>query len=116
MPPLLSCEGLLHHQEGESDRRLPGPRSKQKNVGTAERLQALLASFQDRVDGVRGIAIADKSGLSVSSSFATKANILTVTAMATMAIQSSHRAYQNLGLVRTWAERLSRDLSGTLRL
>ena len=46
---------------------------------------------------VRGIAIVDKSGLPVSSSFATKANLLTVTAMATMAIQSSQRVYQNLG-------------------
>jgi len=68
------------------------------DLGPAERLQALLTSFQDRVDGVRGVAIADKSGLPVASSFATKANVLTVTAMATMAIQSSQRVYQNLGL------------------
>ena len=66
--------------------------------GPAEKLQALLSSFQSRVDGVRGIAIADKSGLPVSSSFATRANVLTVTAMATMAIQSSQRVYQNLAL------------------
>src|SRR3990172_6984699 len=45
-----------------------------------------------------GIAIADNSGLPVSSLFTTKANVLTVAAMATMAVQSSQRVYQNLGL------------------
>jgi predicted regulator of Ras-like GTPase activity (Roadblock/LC7/MglB family) len=69
-----------------------------KTEGPAEKLQALLTSFQGRVDGVRGVAIADKSGLPVSSSFTTRANVLTVTAMATMAIQSSQRVYQNLAL------------------
>ncbi len=67
-------------------------------LGPAERLQDALTQFRDRVDGVRGVAVADKSGLPVSSAFATRANILTVTAMATMAVQSSQRVYQNLGL------------------
>ncbi len=66
--------------------------------GPAEQLQALLSGFLERVDGVRGIAIADKSGLPVASAFPSKASILTVTAMATMAIQSSQRVYRNLGL------------------
>lgn len=66
--------------------------------GPAEKLQALLTAFQSRVDGVRGVAVADRSGLPVSSSFTTRANVLTVTAMATMAIQSSQRVYQNLAL------------------
>ncbi len=66
--------------------------------GPAEKLQAVLSAFQSHVDGVRGVAVADKSGLPVSASFATKANVLTVTAMATMAIQSSHRVFQNLAL------------------
>ena len=69
-----------------------------KTEGPAEKLQVLLTAFQGRVDGVRGVAVADKSGLPVSSSFATPANVLTDTAMATMAIQSSHRVYQNLAL------------------
>jgi len=73
-------------------------RREPREGGPAERLQALLSDFQGRVDGVRGIAVADKSGLPVSASFTTKANLLTVTAMATMAIQSSQRVYQNLGL------------------
>ena len=66
--------------------------------GPAEQLQDLLSGFMERVDGVRGIAIADKSGLPVASAFPSKASILTVTAMATMAIQSSQRVYRNLGL------------------
>ncbi len=69
------------------------------NLGPAERLQEALTQLRDRVDGIRGVAVADKSGLPVSSAFSTHANILTVTAMATMAIQSSQRVYQNLGLV-----------------
>ena len=73
-------------------------RTEHQNEGPAERLQRQLSAFQGRVDGVRGVAIADKSGLPVSSSFATKANVLTVTAMATMAIQSSQRVFQNLAL------------------
>jgi len=66
--------------------------------GPSERLQAALQEFQDRVDGVRGIAIADKSGLPVATSFASKANVLTVTAMSTMAVQSSRRVFENLAL------------------
>ena len=77
---------------------LVAARTDAKKEGPAERLQALLSAFQARVDGVRGVAVADKSGLPVSSSFATRANVLTVTAMATMAIQSSQRVYQNLAL------------------
>ncbi len=73
-------------------------RTEPKNEGPAEKLQLLLSAFQSRVDGVRGVAVADRSGLPVSSSFATKANVLTVTAMATMAIQSSQRVFQNLAL------------------
>ncbi len=72
--------------------------NEKKAEGPAERLQSLLTAFQARVDGVRGVAVADKSGLPVSSSFSTRANVLTVTAMATMAIQSSQRVYQNLAL------------------
>jgi predicted regulator of Ras-like GTPase activity (Roadblock/LC7/MglB family) len=70
-----------------------------QTIGPAERLQELLAAFRDRVDGVRGVAVADKSGLPVASAFATPGNVLTVTAMSTMAIQSSRRVYQNLGLL-----------------
>lgn len=70
----------------------------EKDKGPAEKLQALLTAFQDHVDGVRGVAIADKSHLPFSSVFTTRANVLTVTAMATMAIQSSQRVYQNLAL------------------
>lgn len=66
--------------------------------GPAEKLQRLLQDFVERVDGVRGIAVADKSGLPVASSLASGASILTVTAMATMAMQSSQRVYRNLGL------------------
>ena len=67
-------------------------------VGPAERLQDLLGRFREHVDGVRGVAVADKSGLPVASSFPTRASVLTVTAMATMAVQSSQRIYQNLAL------------------
>ncbi|OFV84879.1 MAG: hypothetical protein A2W26_11975 [Acidobacteria bacterium RBG_16_64_8] len=73
-------------------------RSQHEDTGPAERLQTLRSSFRERVDGVRGIAVADKSGLPVSSAFATEANLPTVTAMATMAVQSSQRVYQNHGL------------------
>ena len=67
-------------------------------LGPGERLQEVLARFRERVDGVRGVAIADKSGLPVAASFPTPASVLTVTAMATMAVQSSQRVYQNLAL------------------
>ncbi len=86
---------------GEASKRDAAPlvaRADPESEGPAEKLQLLLTEFQQRVDGVRGVAIADKSGLPVSSSFATRANVLTVTAMATMAIQSSQRVYQNLAL------------------
>ena len=79
--------------EGEGPR--PSPPG---GLGPGERLQEVLARFRERVDGVRGVAIADKSGLPVASSFPTQASVLTVTAMATMAVQSSQRVYQNLTL------------------
>lgn len=74
------------------------PQRERREEGPAEQLQTLLSDFLERVDGVRGIAVADRSGLPVASSFSTGANVLTVTAMATMAVQSSQRVYQNLGL------------------
>lgn len=74
------------------------PQRERREEGPAEQLQTLLSDFVERVDGVRGIAVADRSGLPVASSFSTGANVLTVTAMATMAVQSSQRVYQNLGL------------------
>ena len=66
--------------------------------GPAEQLEEVLLAFRENVDGVRGVAIADRSGLPVAASFSTRANVLTVTAMATMAIQSSQRVYENLAL------------------
>ncbi len=69
-----------------------------ETAGPAERLGDVLERFRQNVDGVRGIAIADKSGLPVAAAFSTRANVLTVTAMATMAIQSSRRLYENLAL------------------
>ncbi len=74
------------------------PARTDREEGPAEQLQTLLSGFVERVDGVRGIAVADRSGLPVASSFTSSGNILTVTAMATMAVQSSQRVYQNLGL------------------
>ncbi len=90
-----------NHTEGRQSAAESPPefvRVRGDTLGPAERLQEALAQFRDRVDGVRGVAVADKSGLPVSSAFSTHANILTVTAMATMAIQSSQRVYQHLGL------------------
>ncbi len=91
-----------NHMEGvrpsEAEILTSPVRLRNGNLGPAERLQEVLAQFRDRVDGVRGVAVADRSGLPVASAFSTQASILTVTAMATMAIQSSQRVYQNLGL------------------
>lgn len=69
-----------------------------ETAGPAERLGEALDQLRERVDGVRGVAVADRSGLPVAASFSTRANVLTVTAMATMAIQSSRRVYENLAL------------------
>jgi predicted regulator of Ras-like GTPase activity (Roadblock/LC7/MglB family) len=66
--------------------------------GPAEQLEEVLLAFRENVDGVRGVAIADRSGLPVAASFSTRANVLTVSAMATLAIQSSQRVYENLAL------------------
>jgi predicted regulator of Ras-like GTPase activity (Roadblock/LC7/MglB family) len=90
-----------HRIEVPGHEPFPEPESvvvEPRALGPAERLQASLREFQDRVDGVRGIAIADKSGLPVATSFSSKANVLTVTAMSTMAVQSSRRVFENLAL------------------
>jgi len=96
MSPKKSDEGHGPVLESE-DPRTPA-RERGEDLGPAERLQETLSGFRSRVDGVVGIAVADKSGLPVASAFAHRANVLTVTAMATMAVQSSQRVYQNLGL------------------
>jgi predicted regulator of Ras-like GTPase activity (Roadblock/LC7/MglB family) len=91
----------VRHDDGASFALVPardGEVSFADLAGPAERLQEVLERFRSRVDGVRAIAVADKNGLPVAASFRTRVNVLTITAMATLAIQSSLRVYENLGL------------------
>ena len=75
-------------------------RTEPKTEGPAEKLQSLLSAFQSRVDGVRGVAIADKSDLPMC--------VLALSAWARVAIESPRPVGLNLGLARIEVERLGR--------
>ena len=79
---------------------LTATKAEAKKEGPAEKLQSLLTAFQGRVDGVRGVAIADKSGLPVC--------VLALPAWARVSIESPRPVGLNLGLARIEVERLGR--------
>jgi predicted regulator of Ras-like GTPase activity (Roadblock/LC7/MglB family) len=64
----------------------------------AEMLQAVLLEFRRRVPYIRGSAIADKSGLPIASDLPPKVNVMMVTAMSALAMQSCSNVLANLGL------------------
>ncbi len=66
--------------------------------GLAELLQAVLLDFRRRVPYIRGSAIADKSGLPIASDLPPKVNVMMVTAMSALAMQSCSNVLANLGL------------------
>lgn len=72
------------------------PSTSTKGIG--EQLHDILAMFQAKVQGVVGLAIADKNGLPIASLFPQGVDFLTVCAMSTMAVQSSMSVFSNLGL------------------
>ena len=64
----------------------------------AEMLQSVLLEFRRRVPCVRGSAIADKSGLPIASDLPPKVNVMMVSAMSALAMQSCSNVVANLGL------------------
>jgi predicted regulator of Ras-like GTPase activity (Roadblock/LC7/MglB family) len=66
--------------------------------GVAERLQAVLDEFKRKVPFVLGSAIADKSGLPIASDLPPRVNVMMVTAMSALAMQSCCNIRANLGL------------------
>jgi len=67
----------------------------------AEILQAVLLELRRRVPYIRGSAIVDKSGLPMASDLPPKINVMMVTAMSALAMQSCSNVAANLGLEPT---------------
>jgi len=64
----------------------------------ADMLKAVLLDFRRRVPYVRGSAIADRSGLPIASDLPPRVNVMMVTAMSALAMQSCSNVVANLGL------------------
>ena len=63
-----------------------------------ERLAAVLEDFEQGVPEIRGSAIADREGLPIANGFRETLDLMSVTAMSTLAIESSRKVFDRLGL------------------
>lgn len=68
--------------------------------GIAGRLVSIINTFEEGVPGVRGSAVADRQGLPIANGFREPFDLLAVTAMSTLALQSSRKVFERLGLQR----------------
>lgn len=67
--------------------------------GTLEaRLVEILETFERGVPGARGSAIADRDGLPIANGFREPYDLMAVTAMSTLTVQSSRTVFERLGL------------------
>lgn len=63
-------------------------------------LTAILRTLSARAPGLRGVAIADRNGLPISSEFRQKMPVPTVCAMGTLVAQASNSVFEGLGYER----------------
>lgn len=65
-------------------------------IDPARRLREILDSFA-RTTGVRGVALADRKGLPIASSFRARVDVNLASAMAALAVQVSSEVFKNFG-------------------
>ncbi|MFA5897107.1 MAG: roadblock/LC7 domain-containing protein [Thermoplasmata archaeon] len=68
------------------------------NTTLQSRLVAIVEAFEREVDGVRGCAVADREGLPIANGFREAFDLTATTAMSTLAMESSQKVFEHLGL------------------
>ena len=68
------------------------------NTTLQSRLEAIVQAFEREVDGVRGAAVADREGLPIVNGFREAFDLSAITAMSTLAMDSSEKVFEQLGL------------------
>ncbi len=68
------------------------------NTTLQSRLVAIVEAFEREVDGVRGSAVADCEGLPLMNGFREPFDLTATTAMSTLAMDSSQKIFEHLGL------------------
>lgn len=74
------------------------PQTVRRRGPIAERLVEILEAFEEGIPEVRGSAIADHEGLPVANGFREPLDVISVTAMSTLAVASSRKVFDRLGL------------------
>lgn len=67
-------------------------------VGPAEALVQILDELKRSASGILGAAVADRNGLPIANAFREGVNLLTISAMSALAVQSCTSVMGNLGL------------------
>lgn len=67
-------------------------------VGPAEGLVRILDELKRSASGILGAAVADRNGLPIANGFRAGVNLLTISAMSALAVQSCTSVMGNLGL------------------
>src|SRR3990170_7213153 len=77
---------------------IPPPPAVRRKGPIVERLVEVLEEFEEGIPEVRGSAIADREGLPIANGFREPLDLMSVTAMSTLAIESSRKVFDRLGL------------------
>src|SRR5439155_1172211 len=70
----------------------------QDSTGLEYNLLRILQEFQREVDGIRGSAIADRQGLPLANGFHEDVDLMSMSAMSAMAMESSHKIFEHVGV------------------
>ncbi|TLZ66892.1 MAG: hypothetical protein E6K16_01575 [Methanobacteriota archaeon] len=70
----------------------------QDSTGLESNLLRILQEFQREVDGIRGSAIADRQGLPLANGFHEDVDLMSMSAMSAMAMESSHKIFEHVGV------------------
>ncbi len=74
------------------------PHARVAPQGPSEVLARILDDLRRSAASILGAAVADRNGLPIASGFGRQVNLLTITAMSAMAVQSCNSILQNLDL------------------
>ena len=77
---------------------IPLPHAPRRKGPIVERLVEVLEEFEEGIPEVRGSAIADREGLPIANGFREPLDLMSITAMSTLAVASSRKVFDRLGL------------------
>ena len=69
-----------------------------KALTTESRIVGILEAFERQVDGVRGSAVADRDGLPIANGFREPFDLLSITSMGTLGMQSGRKVAEFIGI------------------